>query len=626
MENNPKSLVEKTRNIAIIAHVDHGKTTLVDAFLKQSNLFRDNQDEMSTEQILDSGELEREKGITIKAKNASIQFGEYRINIIDTPGHADFGGEVERTLHMADGCLLVVDAQEGPMPQTKFVLRKAFELGLKPIVVINKIDKKNASPKKVLSRIQDLFLELATTDEQLDFPVYYAVARDGKVYADLPEEGVFPDATTSPLLEEVTKSINHKVGDLDAPVQMLISSMESDLHLGRLLVGRIGRGSLKLDQPVVVLKDEEKIQGRVKKIFIRDGLVWSEQKEAYAGEIIAVAGIDSKDIGGTLCSIEDQVALPQIKISEPSVRIQFDANTSPLVGKEGEFVTSKQLQQRLEKEVETNISLKIEKGESGSYFVSGRGELQLSILIEELRREGFEFQVRRPEVVVQKREDGDYEPREELIVDVEEEYTGAVNSIIGAINAELVNMETENGRTKFTYNILTRNLFGLRNLLLTATKGNVIMNNFLIDYVPYTKQEEKFRKGVIVSSDPGIAMGYSLNSIQERGDLFVSPAEEVYEGMIIGINKFEQDMVANPTKGRQKSAVRIKHDEITQTQLKPTIPITLAFALGFLAGDELLEVTPKSFRLRKLHLTETMRGWSQRKNLTDFAKKKMGIK
>jgi len=631
LENKIKEQA-KIRNIAIIAHVDHGKTTFVDAFLKQSNLFRDNQDEMQQQQILDSGELEREKGITIKAKNASIKFEGNKINIIDTPGHADFGGEVERTLNMADGCLLLVDAQEGPMPQTKFVLRKAFELGLRPIVVINKIDKKHANPSRVLDKVQDLFLQLATADDQLEFPVFYAIAREGKVYAELPdvEAGLangFPEATMAPILKAIIDYVPAPTGLINGPTQMLISSLEHDNYLGRLLIGKLNRGVIKTNQPVVILDHGTREQGRIKKLFVRTGLIWTEVEEVLTGDICALAGMDSKSIGGTMTSLgaENEQALPQLKISDPAVQIKFEASTSPLVGRDGKYVTAKLLQQRLEKEIETNISLKIEKGEGGSYFVAGRGELQLSILIEELRREGYEFQIRRPQVLFQKREDGDYEPLEELVIDTPEEYMGTINGQMSERNAELVDIETENGHSKFTYKILTRNLLGLRNQLLTATKGNAVVNNFMIDYVPVTTQQEMFRKGVLISSDSGIAMGYSLNTIQERGDMFIGPATEVYEGMIIGINKYEQELEVNPTKQRQKSGVRMKHDEITQTQLKPLIPITLEFAISFLAKDELLEVTPNHLRFRKIYLTKTERDWSRRENLTDYARKQLGL-
>jgi len=629
MQNIPQS---KIRNIAIIAHVDHGKTTLVDAFLKQSHIFRDNQDEMNQEMILDSGELEREKGITITAKNIAVRYGEYKINIIDTPGHADFGGEVERTLNMADGCLLLVDAQEGVMPQTKFVLKRALELGLKPIVVINKIDKKFANPPKVLTRLHDLFLQLATEVEQLEFPVFYAIGREGKVFKEIPKEDLtiansIP-GDMSPLLDEIINYIPAPVGDENGPLQMQITTLQYDSHMGRFLIGKIRRGKAKVGDSVVIIHHDQenapKETGKIKSIRVREGLGFEEVESASAGEIIAISGIESKAIGGTLCISTNVEALPTIKISNPSVQIKFEANTSPFMGKEGKFVTAKLLQQRLEKEIETNISLKITKGDAGSYYVAGRGELQLSILIETMRREGYEFQVRKPEVLFQEINGVKSEPIEEVIIDVPDEYQGTVQSSLSERKAELLDMEIDNGQVKFTYKILTRNLLGLRNILLTSTKGNAVINNFLLGYVPFTTQPEIFRRGVLISSEAGTAMGYSLNTVQERGDLFVEPGTQLYAGMIIGMNKYEMDLEVNPTKERQKSAVRMKHDEITQTVLKAIKPVTLEFALLFLAKDEILEVTPKNLRLRKAFLTKTERDWSKRKSLTDFAKQKMG--
>ncbi len=621
---------EKIRNVAIIAHVDHGKTTLVDSILRQSNIFRSNQEEMTQDRILDSGELEREKGITIKAKNIAINYKGHKINIIDTPGHADFGGEVERTLNMADGCLLLVDAQEGPMPQTKFVLQKAFELGLKPIVVINKIDKKFATPEKTLDKIQDLFLTIAKNDEQLDFPVFYAIARDGKIFRELPTNYATTEATLEPLMEEIINIFPSPKGNIEDPFQMQISSLEFDPHLGRLLIGRIKRGVIKTNDSAVVLENDEEgskqIQGSIKHIFVRDGLGYEKIDKAITGDIVAIGGLDSKAIGGTLASPQKPEALPVIKITPPSVRIKFEANTSPFVGHDGEFVTAKQLQQRLEKEAENNISLKITKADEGSgYYVAGRGELQLSILIETMRREGYEFQIKKPEVIFIKEEGVIKEPLEELIIEVSEEYQGIISATLSERRAEMLNMEIDNignsGQIKYTYRILTRNLLGLRNALLSPTKGNVVINSYLVGYVEVQDVPELFRKGVLISSDTGTSMGYSLNTIQERGELFIGPSEQVYEGMIIGINKFENDMEVNPTKGRQKSAVRMKHDEITQTTLKPTIPVTLEFALSFLGKEEILEVTPKNLRFRKQYLTKNQRAWAKRDNLTDYAKK-----
>ncbi len=623
----------KIRNIAIIAHVDHGKTTLVDAFLKQSHLFRDNQDEMKQEMILDTGDLEREKGITIKAKNIAITYGDYKINIVDTPGHADFGGEVERTLSMTDGCLLIIDAQEGVMPQTKFVLRKALEMGLKPILVINKIDKAFATPQKALNEASDLFLTLATDEAQLDFPVFYAVGREGKAWKQLPQKNDQGDFSTvpgdiTPLLDAIVEFIPAPTGDIEGDLQMQICTLEYDTYQGRMLIGRVKRGRAKVGDNVVIISGQEenpkKESGKIKNLYVREGLEFKPVDSVIAGDICAVLGIESVAIGGTLCISNHVEALPKIKISEPTVRIKFEANTSPLVGKEGKFVTAKQLQQRLEKEAEINISLKIEKGDAGSYYVSGRGELQLSILIETLRREGFEFQIRRPEVLLKEIDGKKYEPLEEVIIDVPTEYQGVVTGALAERRGEMQDLKLENGQAKFTYKILTRNLLGLRNIVLTATKGNLVMNNFIIDHVPYTHQEEIYRRGVLISTDPGVAMGYSLNTIQERGELFTEPGTAVYMGMIIGMNKFDADLDVNPVKERQKSAVRMKHDEITQTTLKAIKPLTLEFALVFMRDDEILEVTPKSLRLRKAYLTKNERSWSKRDNLTDIAKQAMG--
>lgn len=625
---------EKIRNIAIIAHVDHGKTTLVDGFLKQAHLFRDNQDEMKQEQILDSGELEREKGITIKAKNVSIRFQDYKINIIDTPGHADFGGEVERTLNMADGCLLVVDAQEGPMPQTEFVLKRALELGLKPIVVINKIDKKFANVPRVIDRLNDLFLKLATRDDQLEFPIFYAIAREGKVYTELPEGDLTVSdhkaGDLSILLEKIVSYVPSPAGDPNGPLQMQINALHYDNHIGRYLIGRIYNGSIKVGDSVVIVSgpeaDATKQTGRVKFVMVREGLDFAEVESASAGEIVAVVGIESMAIGGTICTNAHIEALPRIKISPPAIKIKFEANTSPFLGREGKFVRATQLEARLDQEQAQNISLVITKADGGGYFVAGRGELQLSILIETLRREGYEFQVRKPEIVLQMVDGVKSEPVEELIIDTKEEYIGAITDALNKRKAELVNIENENGQTRMTYTILTRNLFGLRSQLLSATKGNAILNSYILKYTPYTHQEELYRKGVMLASETGTSMGYSLNTAQERGDLFIGPSVDVYEGMVIGINKYEQDMDVNVCKNRAKSGVRLKQAEITDTILRPTIELTLEFALVFLAKDEILEITPKSLRLRKQYLTKNERTWAKRDSLTAYAKQQMGIK
>jgi GTP-binding protein len=626
----------KIRNIAIIAHVDHGKTTLVDAFIKQSKLFRDNQAEMQQTEILDSNDLEREKGITILAKNIAVQYLGYKINIIDTPGHADFGGEVERTLNMADGCILVVDAQEGTMPQTEFVLKKALELKLKPIVIVNKIDKKFADVKRVINEISDLFLSLVTEDSQLDFPIFYAIGREGKVFTEMPTGDLtIPNATTgdlTPLLNKIIEYIPAPTGNGDEPFQMLISSLDFDAHIGRHLIGKVHRGTLKLGDAmqIATIDDDGKVikkeSGRVKQILIREGLNYIETEEGVTGDILAIAGIDSTAIGSTLCSHSKVEPLPPIKLSPPSVKITIEQNTSPFAGKEGEFVTAKQLEQRLEKEKALNIGLTIVKGEGASYFVSGRGELQLSILIETMRREGFEFQVRKPEVILKEEDGVMMEPIEKLFVDVPENYLGVVTNAVSKRRGDMINMDHMNGQVRFTYRIKTRNLLGLRNELLTLTKGTAVLNNFLDGYTKYTPEDEVPRNGVIISMETGTALGYALNMVQERGELFTNPGTEVYAGMIIGINKYEQDIEVNPCKARHQSAVRMSHAEITQTALKSVINLTLEYALVFIAKDEMLEVTPKNIRLRKVYLDKTKRDWAKRSSLTVFAKAQMGIK
>lgn len=615
----------KIRNVAIIAHVDHGKTTLVDAFLKQTHLFRDNQQEMTAEAILDSGDLEREKGITIKAKHASVYYKDYKINIIDTPGHADFGGEVERTLNMADGCLLIVDAQEGPMPQTKFVLQKALQNNLKPIVVVNKIDKQFANPEMALSKVQDLFLSIVDDIDMLDFPVFYAIGRDGKAFDSMPSGDLSKvEGNILPLLDAIIEHVPPPKGSIDEPFQMLITTLGSDAHIGRLLVGRINRGKLKVKDSITIINDDEKTNGSVKALFIREGLDYTPVESAAAGEIVAIAGIESNAIGATICASNKIEALPKIKLSPPSVQIRFEASTSPFVGRDGKFVTAKQLQNRLEREKATNISLEISKTDGGGYIVAGRGELQLSILIEELRRESYEFQVRRPEVVLQTIDGVLKEPSEELVIEVPEEYQGSVITAVSERKAELLDMSTFNGTARLTYKILTRKLLGLRNTLLTLTKGNLVMNSFVSDYVKYDKNsEEIYRKGVIIASETGSAAAYALNTAQERGELFITPATEVYEGMIVGINKYDQDLEINVCRAREKSGVRRNQAEITQIALKTPHKLYLEFALVFLAKDEILEITPNHLRLRKQYLTKNERVWSKRDNLNDFAKKQM---
>ncbi|MDY0097376.1 MAG: GTP-binding protein [Candidatus Dojkabacteria bacterium] len=615
---------ENIRNIAIIAHVDHGKTTLVDAFMKQTHLFRENEEEMSQTRILDSGDLEREKGITIKAKNISIRYNDYKINIIDTPGHSDFGGEVERTLNMADSCLLLVDAQEGVMPQTKFVLKKALEMNLMPILVINKIDKKLANCAKTLEKVQDLFLTLATNTNQLDFPVYYAIAREGKVFKQLPND-LTEEGDISSLLDEIIRYVPEPSGDESEPFQMQVTSLEYDSHLGRYLVGKINRGSIKKNDPVILIERTKNVQGRIREIFVKEGLKWISVESANAGEIVAIAGVESTAIGATLCALNTPEPLEDIHITPPAVSVKFESNTSPFSGKEGKYVTAKQLEQRLEQEKDLNISLNITRVSGSSYSVAGRGELQLAILVEQLRREGYEFQLSKPEVVLIQKEGRDYEPVEELIIDCPTEYISVITEEVSSRKGEMLNIETEGTQTRFTYKILTRNIIGLHRILMNATKGTAVSNSFVTDYVPYIKQPPLFRKGVIISQETGTTLGFSLTTIQDRGNLFVEPSVQVYEGMIIGINNHEQDLIVNPCKARHKTNVRMLRSELTLVNLKPTIPLTIEYALSFINEDELIEITPKNIRLRKKLLSETERTWAKRKNLTAYAKQQMGV-
>ncbi len=625
----PNSHIEKQnlRNIAIIAHVDHGKTTLVDAFMKQTHLFRENEEEMSQTRILDVGELEKEKGITINAKNISIKYKGVKINIIDTPGHADFGGEVERTLNMADSCLLLVDAKEGTMPQTKFVLKKALELGLRPVVLINKIDKKLANIEKTTSKIQDLFLNLATSEDQLDFKIFYGIAREGKIWDRIPDGDLtIPnsiDGDLTPILEEIVNELPSPKGEESDPFQMQITSVEYNEHLGRYLIGKIANGKVNIDDPIVLVSNKEgfeKKQGRVRELFIKEGLKWEKVSSASVGEIIALTGIESTDIGATVCSLDKPEPLPEIKITPPSVRVKFSANTSPFVGREGTLVTAKQLQQRLEQEKNLNISLDIKNNGSNSYFVAGRGELQLAILVEQLRREGYEFELGKPEVILQEIEGIKCEPMEELTIDAPEEYFSTITQEVNERNGKLVNIENEEGQNRYVFHILTRNLIGLHRILMTATKGTAVVNSYIIDYVPHEKSSELFRKGAIISSETGTALAYSLMSIQDRGKLFIEGSIEVYEGMIIGINNHENDLEVNPCKARHKTNVRMSHAEVTEIALKAPLSLTIEYALSFIKDDELIEVTPKNIRLRKKLLTSTQRTWSKRRNLTAYAK------
>jgi GTP-binding protein len=602
---------DKIRNVAIIAHVDHGKTTLVDAIMKQSNMFRENQEEMEQERILDSNDLEREKGITISAKNISVRYNDYKINIIDTPGHADFGGEVERTLNMAEGAVLVVDAQEGVMPQTRFVLRKAFELGLKPLVVINKIDKKLADTDNTTSKIQDLFLELATEESQLDYETFYAVARDGKVFDELPEskKGDYTETEGSvePLLKSFVEDIPAPGGEESEPFMMQVSSLDFNPHFGRYVIGKVISGNVSTSDKVSAVNAEDpdkNVTGQIKGLFVKEGLEYKEVDEVGVGEVVAIAGLDDASIGDTVSDSDDLEPLPVIDISPPSLKIRFEANTSPFLGKESEYPNWTQIQARLDQEAQVNIGLQIENNNDGSYTVAGRGELHLAILIESMRREGYEFQLRKPEVISKEVDGVMMDPVEEVYIEIPEEYYSKVSQVVNSRKGDLITIETDRGRSKLTYKIFTRNLIGMRRELLNLTKGDLIISSSFLEYDLLDKREEEKINGRIVSQNTGKALGYALNTIQERGSLLIEPNTEVYEGMIIGLSKYENDMYVNPTKAREKTNVRMSTGEMTDINLKTPLDMTLENAIPLIREDEILEITPKNIRLRKKYLTK----------------------
>ncbi|MFO0955266.1 MAG: translational GTPase TypA [Candidatus Saccharibacteria bacterium] len=589
------------RNIAIVAHVDHGKTTLVDGLLKQSKTFRDNQAEMSQTTILDSGDLERERGITITAKTTAVEYEGTKINIIDTPGHADFSGEVERTLSMADGIILVVDAQEGPMPQTKFVLTRALKLGLIPIVVINKIDKRDQRTTEVIDEIGNLFLDLAIHDDQLDYPVYYAIGREGKSWTQMPAD---PNeaADLTPVFKAIVEHIPAPPVDANGDFQMLVTSLAWDSYQGKYAIGRIGRGGVKSGDAIARIATDGNVHKvKVDKIFVSQGLDRIEVPSVSAGEIAQLTGIADARIGETLADAEHPEALPVMEIEAPTLQIAIGPNTSPFAGKEGKYTTSRQIAARLVKELETNVSLRVEEKDT-TFLVSGRGELHLSVLIETLRREGFELEVGRPTVVYKEEDGKKLEPIEELMIEVPEEYTGAINAELGRRRAELKDMQaTSKGVTQMVFHLPTRALLGLRNILLTATKGTVIMNSLLIGYEPVGPALAKLRNGVLISAETGNSVTYSLKTVEERGTAFIGPGTKVYEGMIIGLNRRMDDMEINVCKEKKLTNVRASSTDMT-TQLTPFTELSLEEALDFIENDELLEVTPESLRMRKRYL------------------------
>jgi GTP-binding protein len=595
---------KQIRNVAVIAHVDHGKTTLVDAMLKQSHVFRDNEAEMGQEQILDRNELERERGITILAKNCAINYKDTKINIIDTPGHADFSGEVERTLGMADAALLIVDAQEGPMPQTRFVLKKALELGLKIIVVVNKIDKQFADPAEALDKVESLFLELAKNDSHLEFKTLYAIGRRGVVWNALPAN-IEDGGDVLPLLDAICEYVP-AAEKLEGTFKMVITSLESDSHLGQIVIGKVHQGTVKKGMKVVLSEEPTKFF-TVEKLMVYDGLGKVEVEEAGSGEIVAFSGISKVKIGSTVADPSDVTSLPYVAVGEPTLHMSLGPNTSPMAGREGKFVTGRQIEERLDRELEKNLSLRVEMQGNGKFTVSGRGELHLSILLETMRREGFEMEVGKPEVITKEIEGVLSEPQEEVSIIVPSEFVGVITEEFGKRYGALLNMEpTAEGDVEFVYHIPTRALIGLRSYLLTATKGTVIFNSNIIGFGKVGKELPKMRRGALIASQPGEALGYGLANAQERGVLFINPGEEVYEGMIVGINAKDEDISVNVCKGKKLTNMRSKSSDGV-LQLAPATKLSLEQSLDFLENDELLEITPSALRLRKKHLTELER-------------------
>ena len=592
---------QKIRNVAIIAHVDHGKTTLVDGLLKQSNTFRDNQAEMGQTLLMDSGDQESERGITITAKQTSVYYGDYKINIIDTPGHADFSGEVERTLNMADGVILVVDAQEGPMPQTKFVLSKALELGLKPVVVVNKIDKPARRIAEVNDEVSDLFLELAVEDSQLLYPTYYAIARDGKAWPEMPEN---PEAAAdfTPIFNAIINDIPSPDIKAEGDFQLLITSLSYDNFLGKYAIGRITRGNAKAGDQVALIKRDGSVKNaKIDKLFAYRGLQREEIKEAPAGDIVAITGVSEAEIGETIASKDNPEALPTIEVEKPTLSMYLGPNTSPMKGREGEFTTSRQIGDRLKRELETNVSLQV-KEEGIGFIISGRGELHLSVLIETLRREGFEFEVGRPQVVTIIEDGVEKEPVEELIIEVGQEFVGAVSQEMGTRRAEMRGQENlPTGAARMTYIITTRAMIGLRNMMLTATKGTIIMNSLPHGYQPLGQKIQSTRNGALIAFEKGTTTPYALVNAESRGDLYVGPGVEVYAGMIVGLNNRQEDLEINVVKEKHLTNMRSKSSDGT-VQLTPFTDLSLEQCIDFINDDELLEVTPKSLRLRKRYL------------------------
>ena len=586
---------EKIRNIAIIAHVDHGKTTLVDALLRQSHVFREN--EQVQERVMDSNDQEKERGITILAKNTAVMYNDIKINIVDTPGHADFGGEVERVLKTVDGVLLLVDAFEGAMPQTREVLKKSLALNLKPIVVINKIDRPGAEPQKVLDQVMELFIELEANDDQLDFPVVYASAKNGVAKMNLSD----PDGDMSCLFETIIKTINPPACDENGTMQMLVSNIDYDDYVGRIAVGRLERGVIKTGMPVSICEKEDKIsQGRISKLYTHMGLKKVEVDEVKAGDIIEIAGIPQIHIGDTICDFEHPEKIPFVDIDEPTVSMTFSVNNGPFAGREGQFITSRHLRDRLFKELDRNVSLRVEETASpDSFIVSGRGELHLSVLIETMRREGYELLVSRPKVIIKEINGVKCEPIERLVVNVPDDCVGNVIEKLGRRKGEMVNMEpAEAGHTKIEFKIPSRGLIGYRTEFLTDTKGEGTMNSIFDSYEPYKGDIVARTRGTIVAFENGTSITYGLYNAQDKGELFIGPGVDVYEGMIVGINSRGEDLAINVCKEKHLTNTRASGSD-DALHLVPPLQMSLEKAIEFIQDDELVEVTPKSIRLRK---------------------------
>ena len=597
----------KIRNIAIIAHVDHGKTTLVDGLLKQSHTFRENQAEMGQSLIMDSGDQERERGITITAKVTAVQHGDYRINIIDTPGHADFSGEVERTLNMADGCLLIVDAQEGPMPQTKFVLEKALEGELTPIVIINKIDKPGARISEVEDELADLFLELAVHEDQLHYPVYYAIGREGKSWGTVPSDPMNEEADLSTIFDAIIAKIPAPKIELDKPFQMLVTSLAWDTYKGKYAIGRITRGKVNPgDQVTLCKKDGTFTKAKVELVFMSHGVSKFEVPGGVAGDIVQLTGVADAKIGETIADANEPEALPTIEVEAPTLRIYLGPNTSPFKGQEGEFNTSRQISERLQKELEINVGLQVADDGIG-FTVAGRGELHLGVLIETMRREGYEFEVGRPQVVTHEEKGEIMEPLEEVIIEVPAEHVGTVQMELGQRRAILKEQfASPKGVTKLIYEMPTRALLGMRNVLLTNTKGTIVMNSLVTGYQPLGSALQQLRSGVLISFEQGVTTPYALQNAEARGTTFIGPAEKVYAGQIIGLNTRQEDMEINVCKTKHLTNMRSSSSDGV-VQLTPPTIFSLEQCLDFIENDELLEVTPKNLRLRKRELDPNKR-------------------